>query len=199
MEKNLANSNAVARQLEQMQLDPRHHRGRDGMALFNAHGNRPHSRHGSDQAVDVQGAGDCPRRLHIGFTACHALEAAHSQYCRWLVVMKRGTPRSRRTPRSHRLFRLGKLLTHAQSQEKSSPQKLPLCAAETTRQRISSPKAFHTPMLSRPLSGGAKAKVNPRRSPQLRFKSRLLKGPGRPFSTNKPAPFVAAILQWTTS
>jgi rfaE bifunctional protein kinase chain/domain len=70
-------------------------RGRDGMALF-----EPHNRvtqipvHGSDQAVDVTGAGDTVLAAYTLALACDAspLEAAHiANIAGGLVVMKRGT------------------------------------------------------------------------------------------------------------
>jgi rfaE bifunctional protein kinase chain/domain len=70
-------------------------RGRDGMALF-----EPGKRftqipvHGSDQAVDVTGAGDTVLAAYTLALACGAspLEAAHiANIAGGLVVMKRGT------------------------------------------------------------------------------------------------------------
>jgi bifunctional ADP-heptose synthase (sugar kinase/adenylyltransferase) len=70
-------------------------RGRDGMALF-----EPGARltqiavHGSDQAVDVTGAGDTVLAAYTLALACGAspLEAAHiANIAGGLVVMKRGT------------------------------------------------------------------------------------------------------------
>jgi D-glycero-beta-D-manno-heptose-7-phosphate kinase len=70
-------------------------RGRDGMALF-----EPGDRfrqipvHGSDQAVDVTGAGDTVLAAYTLATACGAspIEAAHiANIAGGLVVMKRGT------------------------------------------------------------------------------------------------------------
>jgi rfaE bifunctional protein kinase chain/domain len=70
-------------------------RGRDGMALF-----EPGDRftqipvHGSDQAVDVTGAGDTVLAAYTLAVACGAspLEAAHiANIAGGLVVMKRGT------------------------------------------------------------------------------------------------------------
>jgi rfaE bifunctional protein kinase chain/domain len=70
-------------------------RGRDGMALFEA---RSHVTripvHGSDQAVDVTGAGDTVLAAYTLALACGAspLEAAHiANIAGGLVVMKRGT------------------------------------------------------------------------------------------------------------
>lgn len=72
-------------------------RGRDGMALF-----EPGERftlipvHGSDQAVDVTGAGDTVLAAYTLAVACGAspLEAAHiANIAGGLVVMKRGTAR----------------------------------------------------------------------------------------------------------
>lgn len=70
-------------------------RGRDGMALFEAGENTVHIPvHGSDQAVDVTGAGDT---VLAAFTlalasGASALEAAHiANIAGGLVVMKRGT------------------------------------------------------------------------------------------------------------
>jgi rfaE bifunctional protein kinase chain/domain len=70
-------------------------RGRDGMALFEP-GDRlaPISVYGSDQAVDVTGAGDTVLAVYTVALACGAspLEAAHiANIAGGLVVMKRGT------------------------------------------------------------------------------------------------------------
>jgi bifunctional ADP-heptose synthase (sugar kinase/adenylyltransferase) len=70
-------------------------RGRDGMALFES-GDRVTqiSIHGSDQAVDVTGAGDTVLAAYTLALACGAspLEAAHlANIAGGLVVMKRGT------------------------------------------------------------------------------------------------------------
>jgi rfaE bifunctional protein kinase chain/domain len=71
-------------------------RGRDGMALFERDGNRlTHlAVHGSDQAVDVTGAGDTVLAAHTLALAsgASAIEAAHiANIAGGLVVMKRGT------------------------------------------------------------------------------------------------------------
>jgi rfaE bifunctional protein kinase chain/domain len=70
-------------------------RGRDGMALFEASGNLAHIPiHGSNQAVDVTGAGDTVLAAYTLALASGAtpLEAAHiSNIAGGLVVMKRGT------------------------------------------------------------------------------------------------------------
>jgi bifunctional ADP-heptose synthase (sugar kinase/adenylyltransferase) len=70
-------------------------RGRDGMALFQVGQKTIHIPvHGSDQAVDVTGAGDT---VLAAFTlalasGASALEAAHiANIAGGLVVMKRGT------------------------------------------------------------------------------------------------------------
>lgn len=70
-------------------------RGRDGMALFEP-GQTPIliAVHGSDQAVDVTGAGDTVLAVYTLALACGAtpLEAAHlANIAGGLVVMKRGT------------------------------------------------------------------------------------------------------------
>ncbi|HEX3119130.1 MAG TPA: PfkB family carbohydrate kinase [Candidatus Acidoferrum sp.] len=70
-------------------------RGRDGMALFESPGRTVHIPiHGSNQAVDVTGAGDtvlAAYSLALG-TGATALEAAHiANIAGGLVVMKRGT------------------------------------------------------------------------------------------------------------
>ena len=70
-------------------------RGRDGMALFES-GNRltQISIYGSDQAIDVTGAGDTVLAAYTLALACGAspLEAAHiANIAGGLVVMKRGT------------------------------------------------------------------------------------------------------------
>jgi D-glycero-beta-D-manno-heptose-7-phosphate kinase len=70
-------------------------RGRDGMALFESPGRAVHIPvHGSNQAVDVTGAGDtvlAAYSLALG-TGATALEAAHiANIAGGLVVMKRGT------------------------------------------------------------------------------------------------------------
>jgi rfaE bifunctional protein kinase chain/domain len=70
-------------------------RGRDGMALFESPGRTIHIPiHGSNQAVDVTGAGDtvlAAYSLALG-TGASALEAAHiANIAGGLVVMKRGT------------------------------------------------------------------------------------------------------------
>ena len=75
-------------------------RGRDGMALFEP--GKPTARiaiHGSDQAVDVTGAGDTVLAAYTLSLACGAshLEAAHiANIAGGLVVMKRGTATVRR-------------------------------------------------------------------------------------------------------
>jgi rfaE bifunctional protein kinase chain/domain len=70
-------------------------RGRDGMALFERGGRTAHiAVHGSDQAVDVTGAGDTVLAAYTLALACGAtsLEAAHiANIAGGLVVMKRGT------------------------------------------------------------------------------------------------------------
>ena len=70
-------------------------RGRDGMALFQpAHAAIQIPVHGSDQAVDVTGAGDTVLATYTLALACGAspLEAAHlANIAGGLVVMKRGT------------------------------------------------------------------------------------------------------------
>ncbi len=70
-------------------------RGRDGMALFETERPTAHiSIHGSDQAVDVTGAGDTVLAAFTLALACGAgaLEAAHlANIAGGLVVMKRGT------------------------------------------------------------------------------------------------------------
>jgi bifunctional ADP-heptose synthase (sugar kinase/adenylyltransferase) len=70
-------------------------RGRDGMALFERGGGVAHIPvHGSDQAVDVTGAGDTVLAAYTLALACGAspLEAAHiANIAGGLVVMKRGT------------------------------------------------------------------------------------------------------------
>ena len=70
-------------------------RGRDGMALFEAHGRITRIPvYGSDQAVDVTGAGDTVLATYTLALACGAppLEAAHiANMAGGLVVMKRGT------------------------------------------------------------------------------------------------------------
>lgn len=70
-------------------------RGRDGMALFEAGGRITRIPvHGSDQAVDVTGAGDTVLAAYTLALACGAppLEAAHiANIAGGLVVMKRGT------------------------------------------------------------------------------------------------------------
>jgi rfaE bifunctional protein kinase chain/domain len=70
-------------------------RGRDGMALFEARGNLTRIPiHGSQQAVDVTGAGDTVLAAYTLALACgaSALEAAHiANIAGGLVVMKRGT------------------------------------------------------------------------------------------------------------
>ncbi len=71
-------------------------RGRDGMALFEKNGNRfaQIPVHGSDQAVDVTGAGDTVLAAYTLALAsgASALEAAHvANFAGGLVVMKRGT------------------------------------------------------------------------------------------------------------
>lgn len=70
-------------------------RGRDGMALFEPGGRLTQiSVYGSDQAVDVTGAGDTVLAVYTTALACGAspLEAAHiSNIAGGLVVMKRGT------------------------------------------------------------------------------------------------------------
>jgi len=70
-------------------------RGRDGMALFARGGRTAHiAVHGSDQAVDVTGAGDTVLAAYTLALACGAtaVEAAHvANIAGGLVVMKRGT------------------------------------------------------------------------------------------------------------
>jgi rfaE bifunctional protein kinase chain/domain len=70
-------------------------RGRDGMALFETRGRVTHIPvHGSDQAVDVTGAGDTVLAAYTLALASGAspLEAAHiANIAGGLVVMKRGT------------------------------------------------------------------------------------------------------------
>jgi rfaE bifunctional protein kinase chain/domain len=70
-------------------------RGRDGMALFETRGRVTRIPvHGSDQAVDVTGAGDTVLAAYTLALACGAspLEAAHiANIAGGLVVMKRGT------------------------------------------------------------------------------------------------------------
>jgi len=71
-------------------------RGKDGMALFEREGKRLTQIpvHGSDQAVDVTGAGDTVLAAYtLGLaTGCSALEAAQiANIAGGLVVMKRGT------------------------------------------------------------------------------------------------------------
>ena len=71
-------------------------RGRDGIALFEKNGSRLTQIpvHGSDQAVDVTGAGDTVLAAYTLALACDAspLEAAHiANIAGGLVVMKRGT------------------------------------------------------------------------------------------------------------
>ncbi|MGC2526782.1 MAG: PfkB family carbohydrate kinase [Candidatus Acidiferrum sp.] len=70
-------------------------RGRDGMALFEPGGRLTQiSVYGSDQAVDVTGAGDTVLATYTVALACGAspLEAAHiANIAGGLVVMKRGT------------------------------------------------------------------------------------------------------------
>jgi rfaE bifunctional protein kinase chain/domain len=70
-------------------------RGRDGMALFEARGDLTRIPiHGSQQAVDVTGAGDTVLAVYTLALACgaSALEAAHiANIAGGLVVMKRGT------------------------------------------------------------------------------------------------------------
>jgi len=70
-------------------------RGRHGMALFEPEGRLTQiSVHGSDQAVDVTGAGDTVLAAYTVALACGAspLEAAHiANIAGGLVVMKRGT------------------------------------------------------------------------------------------------------------
>jgi len=70
-------------------------RGRHGMSLFEAGSRLTHlAVHGSDQAVDVTGAGDTVLAAYTLSLACGAtpLEAAHiANIAGGLVVMKRGT------------------------------------------------------------------------------------------------------------
>ena len=70
-------------------------RGRDGMAVFESGGRIAQiAVHGSDQAVDVTGAGDTVLAAYTLSLACgaSALEAAHiANIAGGLVVMKRGT------------------------------------------------------------------------------------------------------------
>jgi D-glycero-beta-D-manno-heptose-7-phosphate kinase len=70
-------------------------RGKDGMAVFEPGGNTVHIPvHGSDQAVDVTGAGDTVLAAYtLGLASgATALEAAHiANIAGGLVVMKRGT------------------------------------------------------------------------------------------------------------
>jgi D-glycero-beta-D-manno-heptose-7-phosphate kinase len=76
-------------------------RGRDGMALFEARDRVTRIPvHGSDQAVDVTGAGDTVLAAYTLALACGAspLEAAHiANIAGGLVVMKRGTATVSRT------------------------------------------------------------------------------------------------------
>ena len=76
-------------------------RGRDGMALFETHDCVTRIPvHGSDQAVDVTGAGDTVLAAYTLALACSAspLEAAHiANIAGGLVVMKRGTATVSRT------------------------------------------------------------------------------------------------------
>jgi rfaE bifunctional protein kinase chain/domain len=76
-------------------------RGRDGMALFEARERVTRIPvHGSDQAVDVTGAGDTVLAAYTLALACGAspLEAAHiANIAGGLVVMKRGTATVSRT------------------------------------------------------------------------------------------------------
>jgi D-glycero-beta-D-manno-heptose-7-phosphate kinase len=76
-------------------------RGRDGMALFEARDRVTRiAVHGSDQAVDVTGAGDTVLAAYTLALACEAspLEAAHiANIAGGLVVMKRGTATVSRT------------------------------------------------------------------------------------------------------
>ena len=71
-------------------------RGRDGMALFEKAAGRfaQIAVHGSDQAIDVTGAGDTVLAAYTLAlaTGASALEAAHiANIAGGLVVMKRGT------------------------------------------------------------------------------------------------------------
>jgi len=71
-------------------------RGKDGMALFEKAGKKVSHIpvHGSDQAVDVTGAGDTVLAAYTLALACgaDAFEAAHiANIAGGLVVMKRGT------------------------------------------------------------------------------------------------------------
>ena len=70
-------------------------RGRDGMSLFESHGRVTHIPiHGSNQAVDVTGAGDTVLASYTLALSCGAspFEAAHiANIAGGLVVMKRGT------------------------------------------------------------------------------------------------------------
>ena len=82
--------------LEEMKLDALIvTRGRHGLALFESEGALTHIPvHGSDQAVDVTGAGDTVLAAYTLALACGAspLEAAHiANIAGGLVVMKRGT------------------------------------------------------------------------------------------------------------
>jgi rfaE bifunctional protein kinase chain/domain len=76
-------------------------RGRDGMALFESHNRVTRIPvHGSDQAVDVTGAGDTVLAAYTLALTCDAspLEAAHiANIAGGLVVMKRGTATVSRT------------------------------------------------------------------------------------------------------
>jgi bifunctional ADP-heptose synthase (sugar kinase/adenylyltransferase) len=77
-------------------------RGRDGMALFEKKGAGATQIpvHGSDQAVDVTGAGDTVLAAYTLALAsgASALEAAHiANFAGGLVVMKRGTATVSRT------------------------------------------------------------------------------------------------------
>jgi rfaE bifunctional protein kinase chain/domain len=76
-------------------------RGRDGMALFETNGRMTRIPvHGSDQAVDVTGAGDTVLAAYTLALAsgASALEAAHiANIAGGLVVMKRGTATVSRT------------------------------------------------------------------------------------------------------
>lgn len=94
---NLAELNRCGQEtLKRMKLDSLVvTRGRDGMALFERGGRLTHIPvHGSDQAVDVTGAGDTVLAAYTLALACNAspLEAAHiANIAGGLVVMKRGT------------------------------------------------------------------------------------------------------------
>ncbi len=85
-----------ARALRQMKLEALLvTRGKDGMALFETRGKPQHIRvHGSEQAVDVTGAGDtviAVFTLALAAGATHLEAARLANYAGGIVVMKRGT------------------------------------------------------------------------------------------------------------